>query len=283
VEEISNRFGNRRVFQNSWVFGFTEDFRVGNYFRYLALAGIAVLSFSSGLRAQMGQKAGLAKEKEAEAPAPVHELSGVWNMHNAPAQRKYLGTTYTQDPPAMTAWAKAKYDATKPSNGPRSNPLSVTDDPVIKNCFPPGTPRIYLQPFPLQIVQTPKEIIMIYEYDHTVRYIFTDGRAHPADVTPTYMGHSIGKWEGDTLVVDTVGFNEKTWLDREGHQHSDQLHVVERFHRLDRDNLRIDITMEDAKALVKPWITQLRFQLQPTWDIEELACTDNAEFANFEK
>ena len=79
---------------------------------------------------------------------------------------------------------------------------------------------------------------MIFEYDHTVRQIFMDGRAHPDDITPTYMGHSIGKWEGDTLVVDTVGFNEKTWLDRDGHPHSDQLHVIERFHRVDRDNMR---------------------------------------------
>jgi len=252
-------------------------------FRYLALAGIAVLTLSSGLRAQMAPKAGAAKSTEAAPPAPPHELSGVWDMRHTPAQRKYLGSTWSLEPPEMTAWAKAKYDATKPSNGPRSNPLTATDDPVLKNCFPPGTPRIYLQPFPLQIMQTPKEIIMIFEYDHIVRYIFTDGRKHPDDVTPTYMGHSIGKWEGDTLVVDTVGFNERTWLDRDGHQHSDQLHVIERFHRLDRDNMQIDVTMEDSKALAKPWTSQMNFQLKPDWDIEELACTDNADFVNFEK
>jgi hypothetical protein len=254
---------------------------MGNTLKYLALAGLAVLACSSGVRAQMGKED--AAPKAAPAPAPVHDLSGVWNMRATPAQRKYLGSTYTAEEPAQTPWAKAKYDAAKPSNGPRSNALTVTDDPVLKLCFPPGTPRIYLQPFPLQIVQTPKEIIMIFEYDHTVRYIFTDGRDHPADVTPTYMGHSIGKWDGDTLVVDTVGFNEKTWLDRDGHQHSDQLHVVERFHRLNMDAMQVDITMEDPKALLKPWVTQLNFQLRPTWDIEELACTDNVDFVNFEK
>ena len=254
-----------------------------NQLKYLALAGIAMLALCSGARAQMAPKAGAAKSTEPAPPAPPHELSGVWNMHNTPAQRKYLGSTWTAEPPEMTPWAKVKYDATKPSNGPRSNSLTTTDDPVLKNCFPPGTPRIYLQPFPLQIVQTPKEIIMIFEYDHVVRYIFTDGRKHPDDVTPTYMGHSIGKWEGDTLVVDTVGFNEKTWLDRDGHQHSDQLHLVERFHRVDRDNLQVAVTMDDPKALVKPWGNTLNFQLKPDWDIEELACTDNAEFVNFEK
>jgi len=106
---------------------------------------------------------------------------------------------------------------------------------------------------------------MLYEYDHTVRHIFTDGRAHPADITPTYMGHSIGKWDGDTLVVDTTGFNEKTMARPGRHQHSDQLHVVERFLRVDRDNMQVDITMEDPKALLKPWITQLHFQLKPEW------------------
>jgi hypothetical protein len=251
--------------------------------RDVVFAGLALLAFSSRLRAQMGQKTGEPKAREAALPAPLHDLSGVWNLHSTPAQQKYLGSTYTEQGPQMTPWGKQKYDSAKPSNGPRSNSLKVTDDPVLKNCLPPGTPRIYLQPFPLQFVQAAKEIIILYEYDHTVRQIFMDGRPHPADITPTYMGHSIGTWEGDTLVVDTIGFNEKTWLDRDGHQHSGELHVVERFHRLDRDNMQIDITMEDPKALAKPWVAQLNLQLKPDWDIMELACTDNAAFEDFEK
>jgi hypothetical protein len=249
----------------------------------LVLAGVVAAAFSSAVPGQTAQQSGSAKPAVASAPAPEHDLSGVWNMHSTPAQRKYTGSTYTQDPPEMTPWGTEKYNANKPSNGPRTHSLKETDDPVLKLCLPPGTPRIYLQPFPFQIVQIPKEIIMFYEYDHTVRQIFMDGRAHPNDVTPTYMGHSIGKWEGDTLVVDTVGFNEKTWLDRDGHPHSDQLHVTERFHRVDRDNMQIDIAMEDPKALAKPWKTQLNFQLRPDWDIMELACTDNAAFEDFEK
>jgi hypothetical protein len=201
----------------------------------------------------------------------------------SPSPRKFLGATYTAEQPGMTPWAKEKYDAEKPSNGPRTHSLQETDDPVLRDCLPPGTPRIYLQPFPFQIVQTPKEVIMIFEYDHTVRQIFTDGRPHPEDVTPTYMGHSVGKWDGDTLVVDTIGFNEKTWLDRDGIPHSDQLHIVERFHRTDRDNMVVDLDIQDPKALLKPWDTQLNFQLKPEWDLEELACTDNNAFKNFEK
>jgi hypothetical protein len=247
------------------------------------LAGIAAVPLSSALPAQTTQQPGSAKPATASAPAPEHDLSGVWNMHSTPAQRKYTGNTYTAEPPEMTPWGSQTYMANKPSNGPRTHSLKDTNDPVLKQCLPPGTPRIYLQPFPFQIVQIPKEILMFYEYDHTVRQIFMDGRSHPSDITPTYLGHSIGKWEGGTLVVDTVGFNDKTWLDRDGHPHSDQLHVTERFHRVDHDNMQIDITMEDPKALAKPWKTQLNFQLKPDWDIMELACTDNGAFEDFEK
>ncbi|MGH9679238.1 MAG: hypothetical protein ACRD4Y_04750 [Candidatus Acidiferrales bacterium] len=240
-----------------------------------------MLALSPGLRAQMAPKPGA--EKAPPAPAPFHDLSGVWNMHSTPAQRKFINSTYTAEGPEMTEWAKEKYEAAKPSNGPRSNPLTVTDDPVLRKCFPPGTPRIYLQPFPMQIVQTPKEILMVFEYDHTIRQIFMDGRPHPDDLIPTYMGHSIGKWDGDTLVVDTVGFNTNTWLDRDGHQHSDQLHIIERFNRVDFDDMNIDITIMDPKALVKPWVSQLHYVLKPGWDIMELACPDNLKFESFEK
>ena len=246
-------------------------------------AGVAVVAASSALRAQTAQKSGGTKPTEASAPAPSHDLTGVWNLRAAPNQRRFLGSTYTQDPPEMTPWGKEKYMSFKPSNGPRTHSLKETDDPVLKQCLPPGTPRIYLQPFPFQMIQTPKAILMFFEYDHTIRQIFTDGRAHPDDILPTYMGHSIGKWDGDTLVVDTTGFNEKTWLDRDGHPHSDQLHVTERFHRVDRDNMTVGIKMEDPKALAKPWETELNFQLKPDWDIMELVCTDNAAFEDFEK
>jgi hypothetical protein len=247
------------------------------------LAGVVAVAFSAGLRAQTTQQPQSAMPGAASSPAPAHDLSGVWNMHATPAERKFVLSTYTAVEPELTPWGMEKYMSAKPSNGPRTHPLNETDDPVLKSCLPPGTPRIYLQPFPFRIVQTPREIIMIYEYDHTVRQIFMDGRKHPDDVIPTYMGHSIGKWEGDTLVVDTVGFNDKSWLDRDGHPHSDQLHVIERFHRVDHDNLQIGITMEDPKVLVHPWVTQLHFQLKPTWDIMEQNCADNASFLGFEK
>jgi len=252
-----------------------------NHLSVSILAVAVIMAFSFGPTAEAAQQAGASNTQT--APAPEHNLQGVWNMHAPATQRHFIGSTYTQDEPAMTPWAKAKFEATKPSNGPRTHTLQQTDDPVLKYCYPPGTPRIYLQPFPMQIVQTPKEVIILYEYDHTVRHIYTDGRPHTPDLTPTYMGDSIGHWEDNTLVVDTIGFNDKTWLDRDGHVHSDQLHVIERFRRVDLDNMQIDITMEDPKALEQPWKSTLYYQLRPNWNIMEQVCTDNLDFMSFEK
>ena len=87
----------------------------------------------------------------------------------------------------------------------------------------------------MEIAHIPGRVLMLFEYDHFVRNIFTDGREHPKDLNPSWMGDSIGKWEGDTLVVDTVGFNDKTWLDNDGHPHTEDLHVVERIRRVNHD------------------------------------------------
>jgi hypothetical protein len=210
-------------------------------------------------------------------PHDPHDLTGVWD-----GRRGYGGATFRGPGPELTEWGKQQLKLAKPSNNGAYG-LKETNDPILTACLPTGTPRIYLQPVPMQVIPTPKEVILLYEHDHTVRYVFTDGRKHPEDITPTYMGHSIGRWDGDIFVVDTVGFNDKTWLDRSGEPHSDQLHVVERFHRIDQNNLELDITMEDPKALAKPWNVHFGFALHPDWDILESACPDNASFVNFEK
>lgn len=246
--------------------------------RAMVLLALGLL-LSSLLRAQ-GQQGAAAKPVP---PAPPRDFSGVWNQHNPRGTN--LAESWGKVPPSLTPWGEEQFKKSKPSNG-GPNLLDQTNDPVITRCLPPGVPRIYIHPFPMQISQTPKEMLMLFEYDHTVRQIFVDGRKHPSadDILPSYMGHSIGTWQGnDTLVVDTIGFNDATWLDRAGHRHSDQLHVVERFKRLDRDNLQIDITMEDPKALAKPWQGQMFYNLHPDWDILEQVCTDNPDFLGFEK
>ena len=172
----------------------------------------------------------------------------------------------------MQPWAEAKFKATKSGYGPYATANS--EDPTL-NCYPPGMPLILLVPFPLEIIQAPGRIIMYFEFGNHVRQIYTDGRAHPKDSMPTYMGHSVGKWEGDTLVVDTIGLTDKSWLDRAGHPHSDALHIVERIRRVDHETLQFDLTFDDTKAYTKPWPGKKLFRLVPGGEIMEYVCADN--------
>jgi hypothetical protein len=229
-----------------------------------------------------------AAQQAAKAPAPnaVPDISGVWNMAGSRATR-YLSWGFSADEPPMTAWGQERFKTTKPSFGPRS--FEDSNDPVnpttvsATGCFPPGVPRIYLHPFPMEVIQTPGRVIMFFEFNHFVRQIFTDGRPHNTDLGPTWMGDSIGKWEGDTLVVDTIGFNDKTWIDRAGHPHSEALHVVERIRRSAQDTLETDVTIDDPKAYTKSWGGKLTHQLKPKWNISEMVCEDNVNFDQFLK
>jgi hypothetical protein len=212
---------------------------------------------------------------------PEHDpkdLSGVWNRRGPGGGGAFGGGSN----PRLTSLGQDLLKQSKSTNNGQYT-LTTTNDPVVSKCLPAGVPRIYLHPLPWQIVQTPQETIFIYEWDHTVRHIFTDGRKHDPDANPTYMGESIGSWDGDTFVVDTVAFNEKTWLDRNGTGHTDQLHVIERFHRVNLNDLELDVTMEDAKALAEPWKVHMQFQLHPEWNLLEYACTDSIDFVDFEK
>jgi hypothetical protein len=249
------------------------------------LMAVAILGSSSVLFAQYGTGQAPNREPEAErtGPPPSRDLTGVW-MRRTPPGVFGSGATFTREPPALTPWGEEKFKEAKDSNG-GAYTLDETNDPVLTKCYPPGVPRVYFHPYPFEFVHTPKYTLMLFEYDHTVRRIYTDGRAHPSDPDPLWLGHSIGHWEGNTtFVVDTVGFNEKTWLDRLGHPHSDQLHVIERFRRVDWSHLELDITMEDPKALAKPWSTTLYYQMVPAdWELGEISCSgDYLEFDSFE-
>jgi hypothetical protein len=210
---------------------------------HLSLAALATLTLPFGL---------LAQEK-------TPDISGLWSARGLSAN------IYEKGDPYMTPWAKQKLAEAKPSFGPKSVLLTETNDPVYK-CYPPGVPRIYFHPFPLQIVQIPGQVILLYEYDHTVRHVFTDGRKHPEDAEPTWLGHSIGHWEGDTLVIDTTNFT-----DQNPFPGAQNLHVVERLTRADDDTIRYQFTVEDPGMWTKPWSGELpitRIQGQ----IYEYAC-----------
>jgi hypothetical protein len=127
------------------------------------------------------------------------------------------------------------------------------DDPT-SNCWFPGVPRIMQSPYPAQIVQSRDYLVILFEYMHMFRSIPLNGRPHPANMEPAFMGDSTGHWEGDTVIVDTIGLKDApwTWLDTAGHQHSDVLHVTERFERLP-DKIDYEFTVDDPKMYSKPW------------------------------
>jgi hypothetical protein len=220
----------------------------------------------------------------AQTPAaPTHDLTGVWMLRNPQSMRSFAGATFTKEEPGLTPWAQAKYKDAKASNNGKYT-LQTTNDPVLTKCDPPGLPRVYFHPYPFEFVHTPKYTLMLYEYDHVVRRIYTDGRSIPDDPDLTWMGYSVGHWDGETFVVETAGFNDKTWLDRLGHPHSNQLRVIERFRRMDRDHLQLEITMQDPQALVKPWTTTFYAELRPKWELGEISCSgDYLDFSKFEK
>ncbi len=208
------------------------------------------------------------------------DLSGIWIRRY---DYRYQNYAFTAELPPMTPWARERFEATKPAFGPRAVTVADTNDPVYQ-CLPPGTPRIYAHPTPFEIFQSSGRVMIVYEHQHLVRDIFTDGRGHRQNRLPTWMGESIGHWEGDTLMVETVNFNDKTWIDRRGVPHSDQLRVVERIHRSDEDELIVDITVEDIVAFTEPWTVRRVFE-SVDWRLEESVCSvlANSSFEEFER
>ena len=147
------------------------------------------------------------------------------------------------------------------------------DDPEA-NCLPTGVPR--RDPYPWRILQTPTHTFLLFEGNiHSYRQIFMDGRKHPADLDPTWYGHSVGRWEGDTLVVDTVGFNDLFWFDFQGTPHTEKLHTIERYTRTNMGTLVIETTIDDPGAYTKPFKITFTARLRPGEELMEYICNEN--------
>jgi hypothetical protein len=157
-------------------------------------------------------------------------------------------------------------------------PRLAKDDPEA-NCLPTGVPRI--APYPWRIVHAPMSgdathLYFLFEGNiHSYRQIFMDGREHPDDLDPTWYGHSIGRWEGDTLIIDTVGFNDRFWFDFQGHPHTEQLHTIERYTRVNYGTLEKIVTIIDPGAYAKPFTIQFDATLRPGWELMEYVCNEN--------
>lgn len=144
-----------------------------------------------------------------------------------------------------------------------------------QNCLPDGVPHADLLPEPFKIIETPREILILYEVETTFRQIFTDGRKQLVDPQPAWMGYSTGKWDGDTLVVDTIGFNDLSWLDARGHGHSEDMKVEERFHRRDFGHLDVGVTITDPRTFTKPIAIGFTEDLLPDTDLIEHYCSED--------
>jgi hypothetical protein len=200
------------------------------------------------------------------AAAPV-DLNGVYGFAGVRGA----------EPPLLKPGAE-KFKIVRGPNDVRGNTTLGTD------CKPLGVPQSFVTPYPFQIVQTPKLILMVFEYPNAVRFIPTDGRAHPVDPDPTWMGDSVAHWENDTLVVDTVGFNDKTEVS--GYMHTEALHVVERFRRTENGSLEYNVTVEDPNVFARPWVLPSRtLPFRPELDkVDEFVCETSKDYDKlFEK
>lgn len=209
------------------------------------------------------------------------DLRSVWIRNY---DQRYQNYAFTEELPPMTAWARARFETTRPTFGPRGVAVAETNDPTYQ-CLPPGVPRIYAHPAAFEILQFADRVMIVYEYQHFVRLIYTDGRGHREGRPTSWMGESVGHWEGDTLVVESINFNDQTWIDRRGVTHSDQLRVTERFRRGTDGQLILDIEVDDPVAFTAPWTSQRLFD-SVNWRLEENVCVDNAlleEFSQFER
>ena len=217
-------------------------------------------------------------------------LSGVWHVHPtslAEMKRLYGEKADVVNVPGMELDTISKYAINilvdfKPEESPirpaaveilkRRLPSEFPDT----NCLPAGIPTAGLVSEPVKIVQSPGLIVMLYESEDGHRQIYTDGRKLPKEIAqPAWLGYSVGHWEGDTLVVDTAGFNDKSWLDVMGHPHSEALRIVERYRRRDFGHMDVEMTFDDPQMYTKPFTIKIPHELLADSDIFESFCNEN--------
>jgi hypothetical protein len=198
--------------------------------------------------------------------------NGVWNLPYVTNMAARMPGYKEGDQPPMLPWTEAMY-AYNRSNNVKYDPEGF--------CLPPGGPRSMGTPYPAEIIQDEDRIIIIFEGGgHVWREIHLDGREHPPldELNPTYFGHSVGHWEGDTLVVDTIGYNEKTWIDFSGYMHTAQLHTIERFSRPSKELLHYEATFDDPGAYSAPWTAEWDINWSEGQELQDYVCQENNKY-----
>jgi hypothetical protein len=226
------------------------------------------------------------------APAPrtsygKPDLSGIWQAEGAPIEE--LAKLLPGGVNGLGEEAPSKHFLNilsdfQPEQAPirpeaaalfRKHLQAFGKDSPGTHCLPAGVPLAALLPAPYKFLQMPGMIVMLYEAETSFRQIYTDGRNHTADPQPSWMGYSVGKWEGDRLVVDAVGFNDRSWLDATGHQHSDAMRITERYHRRDFGHMEVQITVDDPKTFTRPFTIKFNQALLPDTDLIESFCSED--------
>jgi hypothetical protein len=193
------------------------------------------------------------------------DLSGIWRA----ATDKYLINLAADGIEVpMQPWAEALYKQRQDNNS-KGRPT--------ERCLPHGLPDFDALPVPIKLIQTPGMVVVLYEAYNHYRQIFTDNRPFTPDPQPTWLGYSSAKWEGDTLVVQTIGFNDLTWLDDGGHPHTEALRVTERFRRKDFGHMAIQVIVDDPKAYTKPWGATIPYDLLPDTELIEAVCANEKD------
>jgi len=206
------------------------------------------------------------------APAPKTQdgkpdLTGIWrNPEGRYLENIAWNGVEVPFQPAAAALYKQRQD-------------TMSKDRPSGRCLPHGIPDAMLVPAtPFKLIQTPGVTVILFENQGRYRQVFTDGRGHPKEMEPTWLGYSVGRWEGDTFVVDTKGFNDQTLIDDGGHPHTDAYHAIERFHRRDFGHLDIEITIDDPKAYTRPWKVTIPFEFFPDMELMESVCENERDF-----
>jgi hypothetical protein len=189
------------------------------------------------------------------------DLSGHWRLNGL----GYVFNVLGNQPVEMLPWARDVY---------AKRSIGFGKDSPDSNCLPPGPTAGLFGMEPIKFVQTKNVLLILYE-DAPTRQVFLDGRPLPKDPNPTWMGYSVGHWDSDTLVIDTAGYNDRTWLDVTGHPHTEALHVTERFHRLNTGQMKLEMTFDDPKAYARPWTIAVDAHLEPDTELLEFICNEN--------
>ena len=226
--------------------------------------------------AGMAQTASQSRTGTEQARTQRPDFSGVWARLRGRLQISNSDMFHPDEPP-LTPWAEEKYRVIRKGIADPSQQAREDIDPILEPyCMTPGFPRIYLRPGAVEIVQLPNALYMNFDEHSQSRRIYMDGRKHPANAPPSFMGHSIGWWDGDTIVVETVGLNDLTWLDGMGHPHSTELRVDERIRKTAQNMMKVEFLFEDPKAFTRPWSGEKLFEYRPDWQLMEYTiCEDS--------